>query len=285
MNFRTLGDVPMEYLHRVSNAAYADYVEPVHLSLEQLQYLLERRGYRPELSLGAFEGEDMVGFVFNGLGSWGGVPTAYDTGTAVLPEWRRKGVSTRLFAALLPLLHEAGIRQYLLEVIKTNTGAVELYRKSGFVFSREFDYWSTTAAALRWRLKPLPPGVEVRPIAAPDWGLLSTFWDFEPSWQNSIDAVSRKLGNMAMLGAFHGDGLVAYGCLEYGTGDLPQLAVESRFRRRGLATALVRSLLNRVRPGEFRVTNTSTESAATSAFLRSLGMEPGAGQYEMTLPL
>ena len=104
MNFRTLGDVPMEYLHRVSNAAYADYVEPVHLSLEQLQYLLERRGYRPELSLGAFEGEDMVGFVFNGLGSWGGVPTAYETGTAVLPEWRRKGVSTRLFAALLPLM-------------------------------------------------------------------------------------------------------------------------------------------------------------------------------------
>ena len=66
MKIQTLDDISMDYLHRVSNEAYADYVEPVNLSLGQLQYLLERRGFRAELSLGAFDGDDMVGFVFNG---------------------------------------------------------------------------------------------------------------------------------------------------------------------------------------------------------------------------
>ncbi len=73
MNIRPLDGVSMDELHRVSNAAYADYVEPVNLSREQLQYLLERRGFKAELSLGAFDGDDMVGFVFNFLRSLGGL--------------------------------------------------------------------------------------------------------------------------------------------------------------------------------------------------------------------
>ena len=181
MNIRPLDGISMDYLHQVSNAAYADYVEPVNLSREQLQYLLERRGFRAELSLGAFIGEDMVGFVFNGTGSWNGLPTAYDTGTAVLPEWRRKGVSTRLFQVLLPLLRGAGIRQYLLEVIRTNTGAVELYRKSGFEVFREFDYWTSAPSDLVLRSIDLPKGFEIRSIATPDWDRLRTFWDYDPS--------------------------------------------------------------------------------------------------------
>ena len=285
MKIQTLDGIPMDYLHKVSNEAYADYVEPVNLSCGQLQYLLERRGFRAELSLGAFDGDDMVGFVFNGAGEWGGFPTAYDTGTAVLPAWRRKGVSTRLFQALLPLLRGAGIEQYLLEVIRTNTGAVELYRKSGFEVSREFDYWNSDPSDLTLRSSELPEGYEVRAIATPDWDLWSSFWDFEPSWQYSQASVSRKIGNMAVLGAFRGSVLAAYGCMEFGSGDVPQLAVAPEHRRRGLATLLISALLTRVRPREFRVTNTSKESAETIAFLRSLGLKPGAGQYEMILKL
>ena len=39
----------------------------------------------------------------------------------------------------LEILRQNDIHQYLLEVIQTNRGAVELYRKEGFKVTREFD--------------------------------------------------------------------------------------------------------------------------------------------------
>ena len=285
MDIRPLAGVPFEVLHRASNAAYADYVEPVDFSPAQLRYLLRRRGYRADLSLGAFDGEELVGFVFNGSGDWNGRPTAYDTGTAVLPAWRRQGVSTRLFEALLPLLRERGIRQYLLEVIKSNTGAVDLYRKSGFTVTREFDYWVADAGQLALAPGPLPDGFSIAPVDDPGWDRLSAFWDFEPSWQNSVDSLMRVAGHIVTLGVYHDGGIVAYGCMEKETGDLPQLAVQQPFRRLGLATALLARLLEELEPTALRLINTCAADQGTRRFLLGLGIEPGPGQYEMILPL
>jgi ribosomal protein S18 acetylase RimI-like enzyme len=81
------------------------------------------------LSFGAFKNEDLLAFTFNGIGEYHGIKTAYDTGTGTLKEYRGQGLAKCIFQHSLPFLEEAGIRQYLLEVLQHNEGAVALYKK------------------------------------------------------------------------------------------------------------------------------------------------------------
>ena len=83
--------------------------------------MIERRGFNLDLSFGAFNKDQLVGFTLNGIGDWNGKLTAYDTGTGIIKEFRKKGVATKLFNESLPTLRENNISQYLLEVIRTNT--------------------------------------------------------------------------------------------------------------------------------------------------------------------
>jgi ribosomal protein S18 acetylase RimI-like enzyme len=281
MKISILIGVCTKVIHEAFASAFSDYTEPFTMSVSQLQYQLERRGYDPALSFGAFVDGRMVGFILNGSGEWNGVPTAYDTGTGVRPDFRGQGVATKIFDASLPVLRESAIHQYLLEVIRTNSNAVNLYRKSGFTVSREFDYWTAAPGKVRLESPGLHEDICIGEIDCPDWGLYAEFRDFEPSWQNSVDSIMRKCDHMTVLEARHQGKVVAYACMEQATGDLPLLAVHPGFRRQGIATALIRRLLDMLHPPELRVTNTCSEHEPTRAFLRGLGLDQGYGQYEM----
>jgi ribosomal protein S18 acetylase RimI-like enzyme len=104
--------------------------------------MLKRRGFNPDLSFAAFDNNEIVSFTFNGIGNFNGIPTAYDTGTGTLKSHRGKGLATQIFEYSIPYLREAGIRQYLLEVLQHNTKAVSVYKNLGFKTSREFNYFA-----------------------------------------------------------------------------------------------------------------------------------------------
>lgn len=283
MKIRSLENVPIEDIHRAFTRAFSDYVEPFNLTVKQLQHTLQRCGYRDYLSFAALSEGEIVGFTLNGSGQWNGKSTAYDTGTGVQKSHRKQGIASQIFEVSLPVLKAHGISQYLLEVIKANTKAVDLYRKFGFLITREFDYWACPGDALRVQSGPLPEGITIRPLEDPDWSLLCRFWDFQPSWQNSVDSITRVRSSISILGAFHNDVPVAYFCMEEATGDIPQMAVRPEFRHQGLAVALLEQITHLLNPPEIRFTNTCLDSQPTRNFLLNLGLEPGHGQYEMIL--
>lgn len=285
IEIRSLQDVSTERLHQAFMVAFSDYVEPVSFSMRQLGRMLARRAYHGGISFGAFLHDEMVGFTLNGLDEWEGVVTAYDTGTGVRPEYRGMGIATRIFDASLPLFREQGIERYLLEVIRTNTGAVTLYRKLGFRLTREFDYWSCSPELTLALGSRLPPGMSVNVIQSLDWDALCSFWDYAPSWQNSIGSIERARKRCLFLGVFSSGKVVAYAVMERGTGDVPQFAVHPSFRRMGLASILLRELTERIEPPELRFTNTDAAYAPIRAFLLGIGLQPGDGQYEMMLNL
>jgi len=285
VQIQKLKGTAIQDIHRAFNRAFSDYVEPFDLTLEQLQYMLKRRGFVDCLSFGAFSEGEVVGFTLNGSGQWDGKATAYDTGTGVQKGHRKQGIASRIMEVSLPLLKAEGTSQYLLEVIKTNNKAVDLYQKFGFSVSREFDYWVCRREAINIQNRTLPEGFSIRRIEDPDWGGLSRFWDFQPSWQNSVDSVVRVQNSMTVLGVYHHETLVAYAIMEEGTGDVPQLAVYPDFRRQGLATLLLQNLLDLLNPPGLRVINTLSSHIPMKKFLLNLGLEPGHGQYEMLLDL
>ena len=231
-----------------------------------------------ELSAAAFDDERMIGFYMNGIGEWQGKRTAYDAGTGVIPEYRKRGIAKDLFEFVVSRLKEVGVSQYLLEVITTNTPAVTLYRKIGFVETRQL-------AAFRAN-KPIEgardiKGVAMRKVEQPDWQLFQSFWDGHPSWQNSIAAVERVEDRTVVVGAYEDEECVGYGVVFKPSGILMQLAVAPEHRRKGIGSAIVTALQREVEG--FLKTNNVEESA--KGFYEAVGFEFVLSQYEMVKTL
>ena len=139
MKIKSLGKISFNTIFKAFNQAFADY--EVQLNNAQLQTMLKRRGFNPELSFAAFDRDEIIAFTLNGTGNFNGIPTAYDTGTGTLKDYRGKGLATKIFEYSIPYLKKRNIEQYLLEVLQHNIKAVSVYKHLGFEVTREFNYF------------------------------------------------------------------------------------------------------------------------------------------------
>ncbi len=288
MDIRSLADTSFETLSEAFGAAFATY--EVQVTPDELRTMLRRRGFDPRLSFAAFDDAGRImGFTLNGIGTFSGgsacdgVPTAYDTGTGTLPEYRGRGLASRIFEFSLPHLRGAGITQYLLEVLQHNTAAVSVYRKLGFEVSREFGYFRAASDDVRSAGEGLGGDYEIRhiePAALRDGG--AEFCDFEPSWQNGFEAVERAPEDFVTLGAFDGGRLAGYVIFEPSAGDITQIAVAKARRRRGIGSALLTEMLRLNRAPGVKCINTETgRDEALFAFLQARGILLAGRQFEM----
>lgn len=285
INIKTLENTPFEIIHEAIVNAFSDYVEQFELTLDQLKYLVERRGYDPALSFGAFDEDKLVGLTLNGVGLWNGERTVYDTGTGIIKEYRKQGIATRLFNESLPILRENNISQYLLEVIKTNIGAFDLYKKAGFKVTRELDYFSIDKDKIKIKVENIQTKLNVKKVEKPNWEMYKSFWEFEPSWQNSIDSINRKLDQFEIIEVYVKNELAGYGFVERHTGDIPLFAVSKNHRRKGIGRLLFYKLISHTNSDEIRVTNSVIDYKPFKKFAESVGLLTGYGQYEMILKL
>jgi ribosomal-protein-alanine N-acetyltransferase len=80
------------------------------------------------ICLGAFEGEQLVGYVINSryVDAWHVMNVAVD------PAYQRRGIATRLLERLFELTADDERRGHTLEVRVSNSDAIRLYEKLGF---------------------------------------------------------------------------------------------------------------------------------------------------------
>lgn len=257
----TLAATPFDEIYRAFVEAFSDYVVPFAPDREQLLEMQTRRGWRPDLSAGAFEGGRLVGFALNALDG----DEAYNSGTGVVPSSRRGGLAARVMRESIELLRAAGARRYVLEVIESNVAARALYTSLGFVESRRLQSWtfeSDRAAS-----------------AVGTTRIDETMWDIEPSWQNSTASLRRARAEHVILGDERG-----YAVVFPGNGDLPQLAVAREHRRRGLGRHLLESAAA-LAGKPLRIMNVDTRDHGIAQFLDACGARPTIVQLEMTLTL
>ncbi len=279
IEIRSLEDTSFEGLFEGFNLAFADY--EMQLNKNELQTMLFRRGFVPELSFGAFIEDSLVAFTFNGIGSFEGVKTAYDTGTGTIKEFRGKGLATRIFNYSIPFLKDAGVSQYLLEVLQHNTKAVSVYRKLGFEVSREFYYSVQKNENIRLNAKKMDPDIIIEETDFTLKDSMRRFWEFNPSWQNSFESISRKPNDFKILGAFRNSQLLGYCIFEPTSGDITQIAIDAKYRRIGLGTSLIKSALKYNMHHSLKAINTEINCDSMSEFLNSISMFPSGKQYEM----
>ncbi len=285
LEIQSLETVSTDMIWNTFIQAFSDYAEPVTLTHAQFMHMIERRGFDPHLSFGAFEDGCLVGFTLNGIGLWQQKRTAYDTGTGIIKSHRGRGLAEMIFVKSLPVLKENKVTQYLLEVIRKNEKALGLYQKLGFEIMRTFDYYVTPKAQVKVSAKAVYHDIFFEEDKEPDWSVFETFWDMSPSWQNSVEAVLRKKVHFNIV-TLRKDGRVAgYGIIEPETGDIPQLAVDKDFRRQGLGTALLGQLIKKCPGPVIKLINADTGAQSLKGFADNCGLIPGYGQYEMLLQI
>jgi len=256
IEIRSLEGVSFERMTKAFNEAFSDYDIPARYTVDYLTNLVTRRGYRPDLAVGAFDGERLVGFVFNCLDG----DEAYNSGTGVVISHRRRGIARVLMQRSIDTLPA---RRYILEVIDTNRRAETLYRKLGFIETQRLQSW--TLAGGGW-------GV----AGALRSGSIDESWfDQKPSWQNSLASLRRAREPFDILGEPAGrDGYVV---VFPSNGDVPLLAVRREARRQGIGRSLLAAAGRHVRK-PLRIMNADDQF---EPFLVHCGAEKLVRQIEM----
>ncbi|AVQ37996.1 GNAT family N-acetyltransferase [Clostridium botulinum] len=282
-SYDTLENIGIETLHETFLNTFSDYQVKMDLPILKFQYMLQRRGYVAKASIGAFNDETLVGFVLNGVRNWDGKLTAYDTGTGVIETYRKQGITSNMLLNVRQLFKGMGVEQYLLEVIQSNTSALQLYKKQGFKILRDFECFHLD----KNKYNPITTyKVEhVNTINSNDWRELTEFWDFIPSWQNSIDSINVVSDAFIYSIVRLDDNIVGYGVIDKKTGDIPQIAVNKNYRRKGIARSILTDLMKNTESYNINVINVDGESRSMKDFLLKLGFECGVSQYEMILKL
>lgn len=282
MKIQSLQNISFEQIFESFQAAFADY--EVQVNADEFQTMIHRRGFKPSLSFGAFEGDKIVSFTLNGVGHHNKKLSAYDTGTGTIKAFRGQGLATEIFKYSVPYLKEAHIHQYVLEVLQHNTKAVDIYKKIGFEVQREFYYFVAESSQITPHNKALPDACTIEETSIAACKRMKDFCDFSPSWQNKFEAIERNPADFLAFGAFYKQQLVGYSIFEPQSGDVTQLTVAKAHRRKGLGSALLNKALQNHQK-EIKVVNTALTCESMTAFLASFGIAPKGKQYEMKLKL
>lgn len=282
-SYKDLGDTEIEEIHRAFLDAFSNYQVRMDLPLEKFKAMLIRNGYVPEVSVGAFYNDKLVGFILNGMREYNGKLKIYDSGTGIIADHRNKGLTANIFNEVRTIAEKKGVSQYLLEVIKTNTPALTIYQKQGFKILRDLQCFYCDKVNMN-----LESSIEVKKEQMPvgtKWEKLMNFWDKAPSWQNSVDSVAAVADDYYFVVAYMNNEVAGYGIIGRKSGDIPQLAVNKKYRRKGLGKSILKELINSTDAEKIGIINVDDSCNTMKEFLYKVGFEIKISQYEMALLL
>lgn len=277
IEYKTLEGVDFTELYNGFSKAFADYFVSFDMGLEQFaSKMLKRKSYHPEISVGAYVAGQMVGFVFNGLRDFKGLKTAYDCGTGIMPEHRSKGIGNEILKVTEEILLKKGVQQYLLEVIQENEPAIKLYKKQGFEITRELHCYNSVKTNFTEMNEENLELADVKEINFnPD------FFEFQPSWQNTPESVMEVPDKFSCIVCKDADNIIGYGIIEAETGDIPIIAVDPVFRRKGVGKRILNKLADISKSENIRAINIESTAVSVNQFLRSSGFTQSVDQFEM----
>ncbi|RAJ73924.1 ribosomal protein S18 acetylase RimI-like enzyme [Chitinophaga dinghuensis] len=277
-DFRNLNDEPTDKICNTFNLAFSDYVVPFHLTNAVLEEKMKLENLQRHYSIGAFNGNELAGFILQGPDDNHHPKVLYNGGTGVIPGFRGQQLVRKMYDAFIPSYQEKGIRTLKLEVIVANTTAVKTYEKTGFEKKRFFQCFKGDITLNR----PLN-AIEIVQQPEPNWALYSLFMDMEPSWSNLPGSIQREVTTVTWEAHINGE-VAGFISVNTPTKRIRNLAVARKYRRQGVASALLQHVATTLE-GTFTIINIEENVEGMAAFLEKAGMTNYLNQYEMTLSI
>ncbi len=270
-------EIPREHLREAMNVAFSDYAVPMQLTQDAFDRLLAQRGFVPEVSRVAMLDGEVAAFWLVGRRG----DAAYLISSGTRPAHRGKGLSTEIGLAVLAGLRGNGATSLQMEVLENNVVAQSLYKRLGLTQHRQLGCCHIMPP------KDVPPSVYS--IVTRPWSETAAFaesaQDWAPSWQHSSESLAALGEDVMCLCAEKGQQVI--GCVAVITSTLTvaQIAVDPRFRRQGVARALLAACGEALEAEELRLINFDTGDAGFSSFVRTLDTRPRVGQFELHMLL
>lgn len=283
--FLTEGDFPDIY--RTFLEAFSDYaIDASYMTEKKMLNRAKKNGVDFASSIGIYADGVMAGFTLVGIDEWLGVPSAYDIVTGIVKPHRGKGIAREMFDRVVPEIKERGVRKFLLEVLQVNDAAIKAYSKTGFEIVRAFDCYDLKPETAQFDENCGPPA-EIQPAGKDELALCEKFLDWHPSWENCFASIRRIPDEVLLFSAGCEDEraglLVFYPALNW----IMCIAVDRPFRRKGIATKLVKHLVESGISGgtNIKIVNVESTDSGMAEFLRGIGFRHYISQYEMELAL
>ena len=264
--------------------SFSDYQVPFKLSKEQfVRKFVQKLKIDFNLSLGAFDGDAVMGFIFSTVNYYEQKLTAYNGGTGVRPRYRRKGIVKALYDYMLPLLAGREVKQCVLEVLTTNIRAIKAYENIGFIKSKYLKCYKLESEFLLSRASKIP--LQFVKALEPDWYQYEKFYDYYPTFLDSRLMINENLANEEII-EVRTDGLLA-GCAIYqpALGRISQIAVNPKFRGVGVGRSLIQYIYRNSQQKALTMINVNENARDTVNFFETLGFENQLDQFEMVLNL
>ena len=279
MEIKTLQGTDLSEILSAFNEAFFDYFVPLQLTKEQLLAKMKTDKTDLSLSVGAFDEHKLVGFILHGYDTINNRRLIYNGGTGVIPNKRGSGLTKRMYQFILPILKEKSIDSIVLEVISKNIQAIKSYEKSGFKAVRTLACFKGKAT-----ISKTNTAIQIKPLEHYDWQELTSFWDIEPTWQNSKNVADELIAINVSLAAYLKDRLVGYVIFNPQSKRIQQIAIHQDFRQQGIGSALVNNLAEKFSE-DISVINIDKSAVYVLDFFRSIGLENYLDQMEMKLEL
>lgn len=277
----TLKNSKSEEIVETFNTAFSDYFFPIKFTKEQFELKLLIEGGSLELSVGAFENDKLIAFILHFTNVSDGKLMIYNGGTGVVPDFRGNHLTSKMYEFIKPKLAENKINKMVLEVLTQNIPAIKTYQNQGFKIKRELNCFKGKLKLTNEEISR--KSYEIVELKEFNWDLLQTFWDYPPTWQNSIQTVNNLKEQNITFGIIAENKILGYIIYNPNTKRIHQLGVHKDFRNKGFGQRLLESVYKI--DNEISIINVDSRDNALVRFLEKNGLNNYTSQYEMELEL
>ena len=280
MEIKNLENTTDVQLYDAFISAFSNYEVKIDLSLERFRLITYAKDYDKALSIGCFDGDELLGFVITGRRG----DICYDIATGVTAGNQNRGIGGLLLNSLIDSCGSAGISEFYLEVLQNNKPAQSLYTKNGFEIGRSLccyelerdsgfipDADSAAEGVRIFEAEALPEAAAQN---------ISAWQGFEPTWQNSsLTWKNSEAANM-VLHAELGGRFAGYIIADRNKGNVLQLGTDPSLTAAD-ADACRRSLIDAFPVPKLYLINIEENSGLCRFYDRQPDIKATVKQYEM----
>ncbi|MEQ8712959.1 MAG: GNAT family N-acetyltransferase [Cyclobacteriaceae bacterium] len=283
IHIRLLALADLSQLYYTFLEAFSDY--SIDMSLGQKAFerrMLNKLSIEWPLSVGAFSGDKMVGFIVHTSNNYQNERHAYNGGTGVIPEYRGLNLTEHMYGRAIRQMQEQGIQKCVLEVIDTNSNATKAYQKVGFQKKRILRCYKLVRSIVaatnhteRYSVETLDTrGLEALPNLT------------IPSFMDTWAQLTRNSAHEKMLRIYdQDDTLKGYAIFQPDNGRIARLWVRDKDRRNGIGRSLLSTIAGKCPNKSLTVINVDENDQAAHQFLIACGFENQINQWEMILEI
>ena len=273
MQLHNLSNISIEKITECFNKAFENYFVTIKLEPKQMADKIKSQNIVLKQSVGVTANNQLIGFILIGIHPDN--KTAYNAGTGIIPEFRGQQLPQQMYDFAMPRLTEIGIKTHLLEVICDNVKALNIYKNIGYSVQRK-------VVCLRGNVtKGIKANHKTREINIPEEQFVKSFWNYNPTYQNSLFCINNIRENHSALGIFHDEKLAGYIIYDKNSLAVKQFAVDKGFRKKGIGYALFQKV-QQIKPDTaLIIVNMDERDLESISFLQNIGFSPFLYQYEM----